>query len=371
MEWSRTKKAALGAETSRSTLKKSSSRMSYLLNTRRVKYQCSCSKWLPLDSLYFCRSCVKPKCNFCVTDQVDITYCPTCLENVPPGDAKSRRHQCQTCNLCPLCDSNLATNMEGELYHLRCGTCKWTTRDAGLPGQAKSAEWPQHAHPYDDVLGSALQQLKIHSSREKVEKNKMKYTNKRRSNLGILNIDRYNLQGLYNARRRILLEPLQPQSRSIEPTDDVPELDDSVFLTPFCETKTLNQTINQLFAMERPLYPNRTKLTGKRMIRCSDCKRPLYKPEYSPASIKSKIQMLSTEFTPDIRISREVNLDAGQTSYLFLSITTNICITPVQIKMVPENGEDDRTLVLVGSLSVFNLPFCLDSKLFGSISVYT
>uniref|UniRef100_A0A1I8ARN1 Dynactin subunit 4 n=1 Tax=Steinernema glaseri TaxID=37863 RepID=A0A1I8ARN1_9BILA len=120
----------------------------------------------------------------------------------------------------------------------------------------------------------------------------MKYTNKRRSNLGTLHIDRYNLQGLYNARRRTLLEPLQPLSRSIEPTEDVPELDESVFLTPFCETKTLNQTINQLFAMEKPLYPNRTKLTGKRVIRCSDCERPLYKPEYSPTSIKSKIQLV-------------------------------------------------------------------------------
>ncbi|KAK0400076.1 hypothetical protein QR680_003341 [Steinernema hermaphroditum] len=318
--------------------------MSFLLNTKRVKYECSCGQWLPLDSLYFCRSCVKPKCNFCAIDQIDITYCPTCLENVPPGDAKSRRHQCQTCNLCPLCDSNLATNMEGDLYHLRCGTCKWTTRDAELADQAKSAEWPQHLHPYDDLLNSALEQLRLYSSREKIQKDKVKYTNKRRSNLGTLNIDRYNLQGLYNARRRTLLEPLQPMVRGVEPTEDVPELDEGVFTSSFCETKTLGQTMTQLFAMDQPLYPNRTKLAGKRVVRCSDCERPLYKPEYSPTSIKSKIQMLAIEFTPDIRISREVNLAGDQTSYVFLSVC-NICITPVQIKMVPLSSEDDKTLV--------------------------
>ncbi|KAK0407286.1 hypothetical protein QR680_019118 [Steinernema hermaphroditum] len=281
--------------------------MSYLLNTKRVKCKCSCGQLSPLDALYFCRSCVKPKCRWCVVDEVDFIYCPACLENVPLGDAKNRRYECRTCKSCPLCDSSLTTCLEGELYHLRCGTCKWTTRDVGLADQANSAVWPQHTHPCDSVLNNAMEQLRLHSAREKAEKRKLKYANIRRSNRGTLNTNRYKLQEMYEARRKALSEPLKPMVRGMEPTEDVPELDEKVFTSPFCETRTLSQTMNQLFSKDKPLYPNRIKLAGKRAVRCSDCEKLLYKPEYSPSCIKFRIQCLLLDFVPGL-LNRVSNL---------------------------------------------------------------
>ncbi|TKR65133.1 hypothetical protein L596_025583 [Steinernema carpocapsae] len=311
--------------------------MGTLYQTHLVKFECSCGQWSPLSCQYFCRSCVKQKCEYCVTDQVDITFCPTCLENVPPGDAKNRRHLCQTCYVCPICDSNLVTNVDDDLYHLRCATCRWTTRDAELPDQAKSTNWPQHENGYEEMLTQSLEQLKVHSSRAKLEKDKMKYTHKRRSNLGTLNVDRYNLQSFYQTRRKLLMEPVQPMVASMEPTADVPELDESIFTTIPSDKKTLGQMLTQLFSGEKPLYPCRTKLAGKRLVRCSDC-------EYSPTSIRSKIQMLAHEFTPEIRLSRAVKLTSNQASFVFFSIT-NVTLTPAQIKLTPEDVEDDKSIV--------------------------
>ena len=77
--------------------------MSYILKTHLVKYKCSCEKFRPLDQLYMCRNCFIPKCSYCCANQVDITYCPMCFENITVSDAKEYKNRCANCYRCPVC----------------------------------------------------------------------------------------------------------------------------------------------------------------------------------------------------------------------------------------------------------------------------
>lgn len=51
----------------------------------------------------------------------------------------------------------------------------------------------------------------------------------RRSNLGTVLSDRFGLQTMYNRRKAALAERTEKKFPILEPTDDVPLLDDSIF----------------------------------------------------------------------------------------------------------------------------------------------
>ncbi|KHJ77194.1 hypothetical protein OESDEN_23186 [Oesophagostomum dentatum] len=45
----------------------------------------------------FCR------CISCSLNEIDSTFCPNCLENIPAGEARIKRNRCVNCNQCPVC----------------------------------------------------------------------------------------------------------------------------------------------------------------------------------------------------------------------------------------------------------------------------
>lgn len=92
-------------------------------------------------------------------EQVDSHFCCNCLENIPSGEAKLKRNQCNKCFDCPSCQHTLSSRAttvqvpkkpEGEggknaaagdtkpkkMYYLTCLACRWTSRDVGIPDQA-------------------------------------------------------------------------------------------------------------------------------------------------------------------------------------------------------------------------------------------
>ena len=77
--------------------------MTSLLQSWLVKYKCSCSAWFPLCQMHYCRKCLKLGCPVCVIEEVDIVFCPNCLENVTNIDTQHRRFRCRTCYECPMC----------------------------------------------------------------------------------------------------------------------------------------------------------------------------------------------------------------------------------------------------------------------------
>jgi len=78
--------------------------MTSLLKIHLVQYRCSCGVWYPLAHLHFCRKCAQLKCLMCLNEEIDIIFCPFCLENAnSASDAQQRKFRCQQCNQCPVC----------------------------------------------------------------------------------------------------------------------------------------------------------------------------------------------------------------------------------------------------------------------------
>ncbi|VDM65696.1 unnamed protein product [Strongylus vulgaris] len=42
-------------------------------------------------------------CISCSLNEIDSTFCPNCLENIPAGEARVKRNRCVNCNQCPIC----------------------------------------------------------------------------------------------------------------------------------------------------------------------------------------------------------------------------------------------------------------------------
>lgn len=77
--------------------------MTLLLSIDRVKYECSCGEWESLNRLYFCRHCSNIRCMVCVNQEMDTSFCPSCLDNVSTGEARQKRNRCSNCYQCPVC----------------------------------------------------------------------------------------------------------------------------------------------------------------------------------------------------------------------------------------------------------------------------
>ncbi|VDK22702.1 unnamed protein product [Anisakis simplex] len=80
--------------------------MASLLSIDEVQYECSCGEWSSLNRLYFCRHCSQLKCYFCVSQELDTTFCPYCLDNFSTGEARQKKNRCSNCYRCPVCGTS-------------------------------------------------------------------------------------------------------------------------------------------------------------------------------------------------------------------------------------------------------------------------
>ncbi|VDM43629.1 unnamed protein product [Toxocara canis] len=317
--------------------------MASLLSVDEVQYQCSCGEWDSLNRLYFCRHCSQLKCSFCVSQELDTTFCPYCLDNVTTGEARQKKNRCSNCYRCPMCGAGVVLRAVSEAYHLSCNTCRWTTADSGVPDLTSATGWPEYSHQDEALLSAFLDQMRNFATAEKADRERHKYT-KRRSNLGSAFGDRFGLQTMYNRRKALLTERHAIDVPKLESTDSVPELDESIFTEDQLDTNnmpTLMQQVNQPLAMGRPLLPVKTHLFGRRAVRCKQCDHSLCKAEYNPNSIKFKIQVLAGNHVPDIRLSRAAELVVDQWCPVFLTVS-NFSSSVTQVIISPRSEEDDR-----------------------------
>uniref|UniRef100_A0A914ZPA8 Dynactin subunit 4 n=1 Tax=Parascaris univalens TaxID=6257 RepID=A0A914ZPA8_PARUN len=317
--------------------------MASLLSIDEVQYECSCGEWDSLNRLYFCRHCSMLKCSFCVSQELDTTFCPYCLDNVTTGEARQKKNRCSNCYRCPICGASVVLRAVSEAYHLSCNTCRWTTADSGVPDLTSATGWPEYSHQDEALLSCFLDQMKNFAIAEKADRERHKYT-KRRSNLGTAFGDRFGLQTMYNRRKALLTERPVTELPKLEPTALVSELDESIFTEEELDLNkmpTLMQQVNQPLAMGRPLLPVKTHLFGRRAVRCKQCDHSLCKAEYNPNSIKFKIQVLAGNHVPDIRLSRAAELVVDQWCPVFLTVS-NFSSSVAQVVISPRNEDDDH-----------------------------
>ncbi|CAJ0602261.1 unnamed protein product [Cylicocyclus nassatus] len=314
--------------------------MAALFHMDRVLYQCGCDDWWPLCNLYFCRHCSALRCISCSLNEIDSTFCPNCLENIPAGEARVKRNRCVNCNQCPVCSMVLTTRAVGETCHLMCSTCRWSTRDSDTPDQPSSINWPVHETTLDSELSEALERMRVLAAAEKAQRDQVKLNKRRSHNVGSLLTDRYGLQAIYQKRKKTFEKPVS-HTPLHPPTEEVPELNLDDYLEEAAEVipPSLESRLRQPLACSRPLRPVRMPLKARRAVRCKHCDHNLVKLEYGTSTIRYKIQYFARNFVPEIRLSREVQLGEGETGSVFLTVA-NESNSKADVILMADNQDD-------------------------------
>ncbi|CAL8121874.1 unnamed protein product [Orchesella dallaii] len=353
--------------------------MSHLFQLDTVKYVCCCGSLKPICNVYFCRHCLRLRCHYCVSHEVDSHYCGNCSENMPSAEAKQKRNRCGTCYDCPSCKQTLSIRattiqvpLEDEpeklvakkLYYLACGFCRWTSRDAGLPdSQNTSGPWAEPENPLAQQIIEISDYFRMLAIREKNSKDK-KFVQKSK----YLAAGRHGVAHLLPRRYPVsvpeeMSKPL-PTPLYLAPTEgmeDLPELSDDVYEDELIIPKvtSLTQRLRQLETQPREtskLLPTHKQLLVKRSLRCRVCERNISKPEYSPVSIKFKIQLNAYFHVPQIRLMTPLNepLVPGRKARIVLRLAnptqfpTAIRFLPFSFVPLQKDGSTDKRALDAG-----------------------
>ncbi|XP_014681564.1 PREDICTED: dynactin subunit 4-like [Priapulus caudatus] len=341
--------------------------MATYMNIERVKYMCSCDKWTAFSLLYFCKHCLKLRCSKCVTHEVDNHYCPNCLENMPSTEAMLKKNRCSSCFDCPCCQHTLSTRATTllvgatsptspdssasqpsgaaeeappatpkKVYYLACGFCRWTSRDGGLQDQpVASGGWNEEENPHNQQISNLVEYYQQMALVEQVERDRKRTPSRRRALLQ--HADKYGLTSVV-ARHRAGLSPHSPSSlkkgedaklvelEASEASDDIALLSEDYYNKPvnLNEVCTIGQSISQpelQWDTTSKLKPHRKTLLVKRSKRCRECEHNLIKPDFSPSSIKFKIQLIAIYLVPEIRVVPGVQLHPKKESRVILTLS--------------------------------------------------
>ncbi|XP_035709730.1 dynactin subunit 4 isoform X2 [Folsomia candida] len=333
--------------------------MAHVQQLEGAKYICCCGSLKPICSIYFCRHCLRLRCPYCVSHEVDSHYCGNCSENMPSAEAKQKKNRCGTCYDCPSCRQTLtirATTIQipseadpaklavQKLYYLACGFCRWTSRDAGLPDSpSTSGTWQEPESPFSKEIVHMHDYLRVLALREKNSKEK-KFVHKSK----YLAAGRHGLAHLLPKRYPIstpdeMYKPIPPPEY-VAPTkgdDEFQELSDKFFEEEINVPKvtSLEQRLHQLETQPHEtsaLLPTHKQLLIKRSLRCRVCERNISKPEYSPVSVKFKIQLNAFYHVVQVRMAAPLSqpLNPGGTATILLKLS-NPTQFPTSIKFLP------------------------------------
>ncbi|KAH8372929.1 hypothetical protein KR009_008273 [Drosophila setifemur] len=342
-----------------------------------VKYACSCGILNPINKLFFCRHCPKLRCGFCVCHEIESHFCSNCLENIPSTEARHKKNCCANCFDCPCCQHTLTPRAvtvpvvrkteepkeskekkEGEtgedatavapptpasskpsavpttkkMYYLSCVSCRWTTRDVGIPDQGvATGTWPDNECLYQARFNALVEYFQAVVLQEKQEKLEFMRRKAPKQHKFPSLTDRTGLTASLIRRQIGWNDKSIPKAKPVitpaEATAEVEGLPADIF------TEQLNlrnvTTIAQRHSQpaDQPtavgsLYPQRRSLWIKRSLRCRQCEHNLIKPEYHPTSIKYRIQLFASYHVPEVVMVRcEQPPTAGKSNAILLKFT--------------------------------------------------
>ncbi|XP_060655494.1 dynactin subunit 4 [Drosophila nasuta] len=331
-----------------------------------VKYACSCGILNPINKLFFCRHCPKLRCGFCVCHEIESHFCSNCLENIPSSEARHKKNCCANCFDCPCCQHTLSARAttvavvrkteeakEGEsgapeaapspkpsampttkkMYYLSCLSCRWTTRDVGIPDQGvATGTWPDNECLYQVRFNTLMEYYQTVVLQEKQEKQEFLRRKAPKPHKFPSLTDRTGLT-VSLIRRQIgwtdksLPKPKPVNITSAEAAAEVEALPADIFTQPInlrnitTIAQRHSQPADQPTAVSK-LYPQRRSLWIKRSLRCRQCEHNLIKPEYHPTSIKYRIQLFASAHVPEVVMVRcEQPLQPGQSNAILLKFT--------------------------------------------------
>eukprot|EP01102_Stenamoeba_stenopodia_P011410 TRINITY_DN3500_c0_g1_i3.p1 TRINITY_DN3500_c0_g1~~TRINITY_DN3500_c0_g1_i3.p1 ORF type:complete len:455 (-),score=93.42 TRINITY_DN3500_c0_g1_i3:81-1385(-) len=302
-----------------------------------VTYKCSCQRWFPLSHLYFCTSCQKLLCKFCVLEEIDSYYCILCLENMLSAEAMQFSNRCRKCFECPVCFRSIPTFTKGandNIYYLSCSFCRWSSLEIGL-----QAETPNQLIA-DNIKRekSSKAQAEFTSLVENLQKEIQERAKDRRQMRFPKRYYRFASRNLQNTTKASSLT-LPPKSlKQVEeetaskvktfvhvdpPTKSTPSFDE--LLDDKTEGLSAKQHYSQVLCLSHTndgnLYPRRRSLLTKRSKRCSDCEKILIKPELATDKSDFKQHLTAFSHLPRITISKVPRLKINQESVVTFVLT--------------------------------------------------
>lgn len=372
--------------------------MAYLYQPDYVRYMCNCGSLKPISKIYFCRHCLKIRCGYCVCQEVDLYYCPNCMENLPSSEVRLKKNKCSNCFNCPNCFQMLSTRaghvplkpttkeaedskdvkvVPKKVYYLSCSFCRWSSRDVGISDQTMaSGRWPEQENPHTRRINALIDYHKILTSIEKRQRERKKFQPKR-------SFTQFEPFGLTSAMiHKCIVQSRKPQIQlqlSDQPTpsiasEDVEELPPEIFTEPIdiMKISTLEQRLQHPDIQAEyvnELRPQRRQFLVKRSQRCRVCEHNLSKPDICPQSTKFKIQLAAFYHIPEVKIVTCEPLYSGKPSELFLKFCnptrhpTQITLFPLDVSMAPipivdvtEKGEVKKDDVQVINESLNSMP---------------
>lgn len=355
-----------------------------------VQYKCSCGKYCRLNGTYFCRHCMAMRCKKCVAYEVDSQYCQHCLEYIPTIDPKFQMNKCASCYQCPSCLHLLSTSVLSispspseqqvgqsdevirRTCQLVCEFCHWSSESFVTEGSRILNNMADVETPNSERISELMSFYKAISQKEKTDKKKRRFHARSGNTMDLLKkygIDntlspklfeslrarttyhdkssiatKYNLEPKGNEEAAI--ESFEP-ARALQP-ESLDKLDADYYYAPNFNIEAVSG-IEQRFAQVE-LQPTKVSdfrpisksLSVKRSLRCKECERNLCRSEYSPVSIRFKIQSAAYYHVPEIRLRSDaypIKLDLNEVNIIEFCVQ-NQTLSQVKLKF-EESGESE------------------------------
>lgn len=98
------------------------------------------------------------------------------------------------------------------------------------------------------------------------------------------------------------------------------------------------ETVNQL-------YPQHKSLSIKRSLRCRQCEHNVIKPEFSPGSIKYRIQLFASYHMPEVRLVKCEKLVGAKNAHAIFKIV-NPTINDMTITIMELPTREEEALII-------------------------
>eukprot|EP01088_Endostelium_zonatum_P020009 TRINITY_DN7177_c0_g1_i1.p1 TRINITY_DN7177_c0_g1~~TRINITY_DN7177_c0_g1_i1.p1 ORF type:complete len:451 (-),score=110.68 TRINITY_DN7177_c0_g1_i1:38-1348(-) len=321
-------------------------------------YQCECQRFFPLQYLYYCQDCHAPKCNLCITQEIDCFFCPSCLDNMTTYDSIMFKNRCKKCFECPSCFSLLSFSqkLDGDkrTIYFSCNFCRW---DSITTLDLKSETLNNLVMNCIKNDRNSNQQIKVNSNVETFKKEvrdfRLQMKSKKKKNTVDIDLDSNSDQDESRIEKRgksiteFMAQRGELETNNNNNNDNSTEsnpnskpiinriCDDSKFdEVPSFESLSnpdqisswkqrlfnINNNINNFWDLSSDssssslptelskvsaILPQRKQLVTRRSKRCSKCDKLLIKPDLIPAKIEFKRQHLGLFYMPKIMLWQE------------------------------------------------------------------
>lgn len=371
-------------------------KLNFLFANDVVQYKCSCDNFRRLTSTYFCRHCMALRCRSCVVHEVDSQYCQHCLEYIPTIDPKFQMNKCASCYQCPFCQHLLSISVLSVLpsstdqpqqpdeivrrtCQMVCEFCRWSSDSFVTEGTRITCKLADIEIRNADRISDLMSFYKAISQKEKADKKKRRFHSRSGNTMDLLKkygIDntlspklfeslraRTNFHDKSTSATKYILESKTSEELAIEAfkpseasePEELEKLDESFYYSKDFDLEKISGIEQRLALVEiqpekvSDFKPISKSLSVKRSLRCSECERNLCRSEYSPVSIRFKIQSAAYYHIPELRLRSNVypiKLKVDEYNIVEFTIQ-NQTLSHVKVKLDKStNDDDDYEIVL-------------------------